>query len=416
MAFTPIDTTSGGGDTGKQGGDKINTMLFEVYGLLQSNAIDPATVATARVLRAAPATTYPVMANPPTVTFGAANGAVTAVLAGSTAIKPTSIESVNGRMGHFTATGTFPAGIYRGDWISSANNESVYGIGVEYRQRAATFAIRVRDIGVSLIFMARRADGPWQYVSNTPSTIPGATGTGSNFHWVSLTFPVVDDWTVRFLANGPLFQHTDVLQTSTLTPTLPSRNDRPRIFMQGDSYTAATAQIASPVRSIPMAMGERLGCDVHVVGVGGQGLLNAVNSKTFVTQMTDFDLLGAPDLFVCLGSVNDYSSTAGDLQAATSAYITALLTRFPNCPIVFVEPFNAPLASPARVFTTAQRTAIRAGFNAAAGSLKRAKYVTVDPNALTSDKLGPDLLHPNDLGGVTAGDLIANAITTALRG
>jgi hypothetical protein len=401
------------GASAKDVRDTINSLLLN-SGV--TGASDSVVHKASRVLRSAAGVsmTYPVMANAPTVAFGAANGAVTAVLAGSTAIKPTSIESVNGRMSHITATGTFPAGIYRGDWISSTNNESVYGIGVEYRQRAATFAIRVRDLGVSLIIMARRADGPWQYVSNTPSTIPGAIGTGANFHWVSVTFGAVDDWSVRFLANGPLFQHTDVLQTSSLTPLLPSRNDRPRIFVQGDSYTAATAQIASPVRSIPMAIGERLGCDVHVVGVGGQGLLNAVNSKTFVTQMADFDLLGTTDAFVCLGSVNDYSSTADDLQTATATYMTAALARFPNCPIIFVEPLNAPLATPARVFTTSQRAAIRAGFDSAVGAQKRAKYVTVDPNVLISDKLGADMLHPNDAGGVAAGDAIGLAIRTAL--
>lgn len=127
--------------------------------------------------------------------------------------------------------------------------------------------------------------------------------------------------------------------------------------------------------------------------------------------------MGEPDAFVNMSSINDVPQTPANLQAAAQTYWAAVAARYPNTPIIGIEPVDAPLFNASYVFSTAQREALRAGFVAGTAGHAFARWVTYADQTWgsTSASFGPDFLHPSDAGGVALGrDRMAARVRAAL--
>ena len=281
-----------------------------------------------------------------------------------------------------------------------------------------------------------------------------ATGMSSGITHTVVLYAVTPDPGINMWSATTGQTHVQSLQFangSTLSayPTVYSKN----CLMFGDSYwepyygqpytsgTTPVWTVTTPSYSVPFIVGRAVGCEVGVIGIGGQGYTqtggwsypvlgsswnyyDSTHSKTFSP---------APDYVVIEEGINDHGVSLGTMQTAVQSLLTALRSAFASTKIFQYIPTGGEAtdetgtgganATPIRNAVTAQADANV--FPVDTGTqLVCANNWSTTPTGCPSSGAGPtwfnsvsgDALHPaQTTQGVLAGYAI-EAIQKAIGG
>ena len=140
----------------------------------------------------------------------------------------------------------------------------------------------------------------------------------------------------------------------------------PNVMVFGDSWTVGW-ESSNCRSSFPYRFGELMGIKrVVASGVGGQGYLATSGNpaERFISRAADLSRFGELDLLVIgPAGLNDNGQTAGDLQAAVTAFASDVIARQPNALIAVFGPQRTAAVN----LPTASHDAIRNGWQAATG-------------------------------------------------
>lgn len=134
------------------------------------------------------------------------------------------------------------------------------------------------------------------------------------------------------------------------TTAQPSTSTRPRVLIFGDSYTEGLG--ATPLtQGYAYRVGQPLGWDVTVDGVGGTGYLalgpNGKNLGSYRTRLQAAPV-GPFDIVVLQGSSNDEREPIQQLGPALQSTVPAFRLRYPGARFVMMGPvptFGPPVAT-----------------------------------------------------------------------
>ena len=158
------------------------------------------------------------------------------------------------------------------------------------------------------------------------------------------------------------------------------------------------------------ALRRLLGAEIGVVGFGGTGLLNSGQGGVPPVGQSYIQLWSgaarsfspSPSLIIINEGENDKAANAATFQAAFQAFLTALLTSVPACPVAVLRPFSG-----------AQAAAIQAAIQVVGSP--RLHYW--DPTGLFDTTLSTDGQHPlgvANLAGIAPG--VAGLVAPLLAG
>ena len=182
----------------------------------------------------------------------------------------------------------------------------------------------------------------------------------------------------------------------------PVTSGDPTIAVLGDSYTQGPG-LAGPEEAWPTALGERLGAEVVVDGVGSTGFTTAglcAPAELTYGQRVDADPPDA-DVVVVQGGVNDALLGRPDEVAGAAEDLLAELADVPL--VVVVGPAAVPTAEASDIAT------VDAALRQAAGDAGRVYVPLLDAGIELLD----DRLHPTASGSQRIAELVAAAIGTA---
>jgi lysophospholipase L1-like esterase len=168
--------------------------------------------------------------------------------------------------------------------------------------------------------------------------------------------------------------------------------DPPVVTFIGDSWTAGTG--ASDWQGYAVQVGEHLGWEYHVLGVGGSGYLATGLGAPFAERIPRA-LATGPDVIVVQGSTNDSGKSLEALVSATRSTLTRLRAE--------ADPDTAILVLGASYTPGLASTAVD-GINAAvAGAAAAAGVTFVDIAAqkwadADDPTIWADPSHPDDRG------------------
>lgn len=125
--------------------------------------------------------------------------------------------------------------------------------------------------------------------------------------------------------------------TAAPTPA-PAPPLRPRVLIFGDSYTQGWGA-ETPRAGYAYRVGDPLGWDVTVDGVGGTGYVNPGRDQqgTYRTRLARAHS-GPFDVVVLQGSTNDARSAPASLPAAVAQTVDAVGERYPEARLLMLGP------------------------------------------------------------------------------
>ncbi|MGY2127016.1 SGNH/GDSL hydrolase family protein [Blastococcus sp. SYSU DS0617] len=182
----------------------------------------------------------------------------------------------------------------------------------------------------------------------------------------------------------------------------PVTSGSPTITVLGDSYTRGTG-LSGPEVAWPTALGERLGAEVVVDGVGATGYTTpgfCMTAPFRYGQRLDSDPPEG-DVVVVQGSVNDSLLGTPDEVGAAAADVLEQLEDVPT--VVVVGPPRVPAADEAEL------AVIDAALREATDEAGRVYVPLMDADIELLD----DDLHPTEAGQQRIAELVAAAIETA---
>jgi lysophospholipase L1-like esterase len=182
----------------------------------------------------------------------------------------------------------------------------------------------------------------------------------------------------------------------------PLTSGSPTIAVLGDSFSLGIG-VAGPEEAWPAALGQRLGAEVVVDGVGGTGFTTrgfCPENPVAYGERVDADPPDA-EVVVVQGSVNDALGGRPDEVGAAAEELLADLEDVRI--VVVVGPAVIPAAE------TAELQVIDAGLRAAAEDAGRPYVPLLDAGI----EILPDRVHPTVAGQQRIGELVAAAIETA---
>ena len=122
---------------------------------------------------------------------------------------------------------------------------------------------------------------------------------------------------------------------------------RPRVLVFGDSYTQGVGAIPE-TRGYAYQLGDQLGWDVTVDGVGGTGYVapGPPQAGVFLKRLATA-APGPFDLVILQGSSNDERQPLADLAPAVDQTVLAFRARYPTARIVLLGPIALDGSAPA---------------------------------------------------------------------
>lgn len=261
-----------------------------------------------------------VMASPPTVTtnasatlprqWNAAQGGSAAPMTGSAL------------GGFFTATRTVPnnsgmALISRPDVTTSGTGvrNAPGHMQVSFVVEGSAFEIGFQNTAPFGVLV--KVDG--EFVTLTPLSV----GTV----WAKYVFATSAVRRIDVIGPGMSFVSVNTGWTDTLHPAPPVRG--PRVICVGDSFTGGICW--------PYWIADALGWDdIWITGAGGTGY--AANSGgtqlNFADRVVSDVIPYAPDIVICVGSVNDWGQPVATVKANAKLFVRRIKAALPNCIVI----------------------------------------------------------------------------------
>jgi len=194
---------------------------------------------------------------------------------------------------------------------------------------------------------------------------PTAVANDGGGYWLKVAFPASGTRRITLLVYGSATAGIVIEPTGSIAP---ATRTYPLVTMIGDSFVEGTGSATGQMEAA--VLGQALGFNVALAGVGGTGLINSSGgAKTNfldTTRLLDLTLAGVtadqagaavvPNMGIVFGSVNDfgmtitdYGSIAGTLEEAIQIQclkiVDAWVAANPGKPLVFFGP-TAPSGLP----------------------------------------------------------------------
>ena len=291
-----------------------------------------------------------------------------------------------------------------------------------------SFAFTGASISLSFDVSAQAAPLPqlWVSIDGAPpqqftlaATITPAmptTTAGWPKHFIEVVVKSTSNFVNRWSTQAAAVVLTSVTLASGSMVSTPSPLPR-NIVVFGDSITEGYHAVGTgdtdgsdAALGWAYALRRLLGAEVGIVGFGGTGLLSngqggvppVGQSYTQLWSGAARSFSPAPNLIVINEGENDKTAVATTFQAAFQAFLTALLTSVPNCPIAVLRPFSG-----------AQAAAIQAAIQ----SVRSPRLHYIDTSGLFDTTLSMDGQHPlgvANLSGIGPG--VAGMLAPMLAG
>ena len=201
---------------------------------------------------------------------------------------------------------------------------------------------------------------PQQFtLASTISPSMPATTTGWPKHFVEVVVKSTSNFVSRWSPQAAAVVLTGITLAGGATVSAPAVLPH-NVLMYGDSitegyHTVATGDTDGSDAALGWAYALRrlLGAEVGIVGFGGTGLLSngqgAVppigQSYTQLWSGAARSFSPSPSLVIINEGENDKTAVAATFQAAFQAFLTALLTSVPGCPVAVLRPFSGAQAA-----------------------------------------------------------------------
>lgn len=186
--------------------------------------------------------------------------------------------------------------------------------------------------------------------------------------------------------------------------------EQPKVLVFGDSWTYGSAA-TEPTGGYAYLLADLIGGETVVDGVRASGYQKpGVDGPDFGTRIRALDAGIAPDLVIIQGSINDRREDAAGFPAAVNAAWDALITVFPQTPIIVLGPAPHELpvgASTARIDRDLARLAAARGWWYI--SPVQADWIT-EANYLRLIDVGAGRKHPSDAGHAYLAQKVAAAL------
>jgi hypothetical protein len=285
------------------------------------------------------------MASPPTVTVGSSDGASTVAtsktnpnLGGNpgTLLNSANLTQVSGN-NIISGSSNYSAKYINTDTGATLGAAKGWGVRCTAPATATMFDVCTRNLA-SQSFRVR-VDGLWVQTADFTS---GTVQDGGHYYYTKFAFGADIGGKVIevYFSDG---SQAPGLNFGTgaaagIQPTAAPEADPINMIVYGNSYPAGIGPTGNSVRgSIVHKLAEKLGITNAVAsGVGGTGLIatNTGASKTFLNRIADATRVNTPDIFCFLASLNDNGQGAAAVQAADTAFVSAIGAALPNSLIV----------------------------------------------------------------------------------
>ncbi|MCE5291591.1 MAG: SGNH/GDSL hydrolase family protein [Nocardiaceae bacterium] len=326
----------------------------------------------------------------------------------------------------------YSGGTYAGVNNITGSSSDLTPYFVEFYTNAADFV---------LFFGAFAADFDWRVwandmpLSDWQHSNPGNDGYGFNYLRIQFTGSKVRKITVA-VPGAILFGGLIKPSADTTSVFWPAERRPMRVAVVGDSYITGGAGSPDPVyggnivtSTIAQQLSLLTGWEVLAMAEGGTGYMNPGGGSprevyNSTSRNTALAALGALDAIIVWGTLNDFGYSTASLQAAATAYFSALATDRPTAPVIVVGPEVNPtygVDATALAHDTALQTAANAAPNVRAyisqiqGTGTPWITGTVSGGSITNGNgqvfiSGTDNLHPSRAGH----EYLARRLTQAL--
>jgi lysophospholipase L1-like esterase len=153
-----------------------------------------------------------------------------------------------------------------------------------------------------------------------------------------------------------------------------------RVMLIGDSYIDNGGYATTYIDSLGPQLARTFGVpDVFLAGYGGQSYNTVVpvgmSGTGYPISHIPYDITPyKPDWLIVALGINDFTATASALQAAVTAYYTAIFAANPNMIVTVIGPWNAP----GQIVPSAIANAIRDGVAALTAYVTTKQIMYID--------------------------------------
>lgn len=292
-------------------------------------------------------------ASPPTITMGTAGSASTITSSTTPAITPANpaIATISTLLGT-NGSRWFGAHLRLSSTLG-APNATGRGWGQAVITDSDKIDVKIEAASGQVFRMNVRVDG--EMYSTTDVSL---TGDNTLRHvLVDFGSAKPEGRLVEFFFNAAAFVYGYNV-TANRRVWKPVYAGEPNVMIYGDSYTDGVGS-TNVRRTMAYTAAAYMGIsNIVASAVGGTGYITASSYMNFLTRIDDLSRLGALDLLVVPGGINDNGNSAATVQAAVETFWSAAMAAQPNAIMACIGNFRAPSLAP----TQAHHDAIRTGF------------------------------------------------------